>query len=213
MWFSSTCIPEGWEMCSGDLSEEECPEDDTETEFSFTIDASAAEITDPPGVGLLFLDYITLPDLLGVTVLTRSARELVLAHTDSSAEAQHTCWPTSAIGVSWTEGSTYEGVAFGEYLTTGLDMARTSEPITWAGTFDDTADTIEDMSLGISLDMRALDDSAGFSSDELCGLLTSFGLRCITCTDGIDYCLELRIDALRADRSDIPVVEISDFCE
>ena len=58
-----------------------------------------------------------------------------------------------------------------------------------------------------------MSDVSGLTPDEGCSLLGAFGLRCTTCTDGIDYCFELVIDSMSAMRSDIAVTEIPDFCE
>jgi hypothetical protein len=44
-------------------------------------------------------------------------------------------------------------------------------------------------------------------------LLVSFGLFCDTCADGADYCLDVRIESLRADGSSHALIEVEDACE
>jgi hypothetical protein len=212
MWFSSTCIPDGWEMCDGDFSDAECPE--SEDGSSYIIDTASATVSEPAGpLELLLEAYLTLHDLMDVNIVSRSEREITLARTDAGGEAQDTCWPTTTITALWTEGATYSGTAEDVSLTMSEGSTFTSSSVTWTGSFDDTAGTVEDIALDINIDFRELPLGDGLSADELCALAPSFGFSCLTCTDGSDYCLDLRIESMSADGSSIEVVEVADFCE
>ena len=98
-------------------------------------------------------------------------------------------------------------------MTLTEDATFISSSVTWTSTFDDTAGTVEDITLDFNIDFREVLVGSGLSADEVCELLPGFGVSCLTCTDGSDFCLDLRIDSMSADGSSIEVVEVADFCE
>jgi hypothetical protein len=173
---------------------------------TFMVDLANARFVKPEGVAELLLGQLEDDILLGVMGETETEVEILGAL--GTSEGQDFCTPSIDFPVAdYTEAPYFSvGPQDTSISAAGMDIQISSLQI--SGTFASDCSSFGGAILGGELDARLLGDLLGdlvgtSDPDEICTLLTGFGVTCGACTsDGADYCIEILADQMTADELD-----------
>lgn len=170
---------------------------------TFALNLGDARFVEPPGIGTLLKEYLTVDYLLGITEVGRGSIDMIMAlgREESDPPEQDFCNVTLAAPTAdfadapyfETEAQTVEMNVSG-YTVEIYDMQ-------FGGTFAADGESIGGIVFVGTMDTRALYPLIDADGDEgtMCELVPSFGVECEECPDGEPYCLRLHLDNATAD--------------
>ena len=170
-----------------------------------------ADVATSTPLGLANL--LTVVDGDGILVHVRSegsvSLEMVLALSDTTG-SQSVCEPVHPLpDADWTNPVFVSGPKVAEFSLGGSPAFV--EDFSFAGTFADDGEGIEDFELGGVVDVRHL-TSETLGEGDVCALVEQIGGECLPCSDGEMTCVEMAIGVAYAERVDIdfdPVLDTS----
>jgi hypothetical protein len=169
---------------------------------SFNVDLANARFVKPAGVAELLLGQLEDDILLGV--MGESDTEVDIMGALGSEEGQDFCTPSIDFPIADYSEAPYFSVGpqDTQIAAAGYDIQISNLQI--SGTFASDCGSIGGAVLGGELDARLLGDLLGelvgtTDADEICTLLTGFGVTCDSCaSDGEAYCVEILADQMTA---------------
>jgi hypothetical protein len=173
---------------------------------TYMVDLANARFVKPEGVAELLLGQLEDDILMGVT--SESDTEVVILGALGSADGQDFCTPTIDFPVADYTGAPYFSVGPQDTAISaaGYDIEISSLMI--SGTFASDCSSFGGAVLAGELDARVLGVLLGElvgteDPDEICTLLTGFGVTCGDCSsDGEAYCIEILADQMIAEEMD-----------
>ena len=173
---------------------------------TFLVDLANARFVKPEGVAELLLGQLEDDILMGV--MAESDTEVEMLGAIGSGDGQDYCTPTIDFPVADYTAAPYFSVGPQDtsISAAGYDIEISSLMI--SGTFASDCSNFGGGVLGGELDARLLGVLLGElvgteDPDEICTLLTGFGVTCGACaSDGESYCIEILADQLTANEMD-----------
>jgi hypothetical protein len=179
-------------------------------DYSYALDWSAAEITEPSGLGPSFKPYAELPSLLGMIDLSSTEMDLILAHgTKADPEIQDTDIATHTCSSTTTDGSRFIAEVGDVTLTfDGADMEV--EDMFIMGDLSSDRSTISDAKFTYNAHVSFAMDILGVSSvEEACDMLESLDDGCQACNSGDVECLPVTLKGIEGTQlSSTTIVEV-----
>ena len=176
----------------------------------YVVDLSSGTVVDPPVVGALFSDLITVDLLVGILDQDATSLELhgALALENQQPPAQDRCIESIDLPVADFTSSPAFTVGPQDVTLFVLGLPVALEDLSFAGTFSPSGEAIEDVQLAGVLDTLALDPivAPGSGPGATCDLLAAFGVACLPCSSGAPTCVSLAIEDLTA--TEVPGAEI-----
>ncbi len=185
----------------------------------FMIDLSDARITRPSQIAQALLTLIDHNLLLQLPDVSEDTRSLLMGAQDKETRHQDTCMPTMSIEM---EDSLFDMPTFGlgpvdvEFSLAGYTVTL-FDAISGA-TFTRDGQSFAGGRLQGSLDARDVVKALSGRNvlptedpDALCELTQSVGMPCSDCPDGSGYCVALEVRDVMGFRSDLDVVEVTEF--
>jgi hypothetical protein len=161
------------------------------TDRAFTLDLQSGRFVEPPGVADLLLGQLESDFTIGISAHSGGSVEGFLGSTDG---AQDPCQPTTDLPTGdWDDPVLDVGPQ-----TVSIDLAGLSVPLDdlrVAFVVDGDCEGFTDGVMAAELDARSLAPLLGDvlgtdDPDEVCDVLTGFGVTCAACaSDGADYCI------------------------
>ncbi len=178
----------------------------------YVLDITSGNVVQPPGVGALIQQLLTLELLVGVLDEDATSLQLhgALAIEGSTPPAQDLCLESVALPVAdFTSAPVFE--VGPQDLT--LDVAGVPvvvQDLYLSGQFSPTGDAIEDAVMAGLVDTVALDPliAPGSAPGATCDLLAAFGVSCQSCGAGLPTCIDLEIVDLVAPELPGAVLEV-----
>lgn len=175
----------------------------TLTGNTYLVNLGDAEITDPPDVGDILKQYITVGILIGVTGGDSTSLDMIGAlDNDATTEPdQQYCDPTIAFptAADFSQNPYFE--ISGDKVS--LDVAGMTvdlQDLVIGGTFAPDGSYFSGGILQGTVDTRAFDSIAGGEEGAVCSLVSSFGVECEACSsDGAAFCLTIKARNITAD--------------
>ena len=201
----STCSGEQSASVAFATSELGTPIDCDLTRGAFRVDLASARFVQPdPAVASLLFDALEDDILIGVANQGDTELDMLGALSDGSGGQQNFCYPS----IEFPTAASFDNPAFavGPADTT-LDVAGVSIEISQlgiSGAFAPDCSYFGGGRLTGELDARVLGPLVGEllgeeDPDEICTLLTTFGVTCNPCsTDGAPYCAAIEVDQIAA---------------
>lgn len=172
---------------------------------SYALDVASGNITEPEGVGSILASYITTGLLLGVVDDDGSSLGLRFAVAVEGASPPEQDMDVGTLDLTAdASGSPYFELSGESATLTLADATLDLSDIEVSGTFAADASEIGGLRLSALVDTRGLVPLVDESGDPaaVCDLFASFGVSCVTCPDGTDYCTTFTAE-------DVPAAEVS----
>lgn len=180
---------------------------------TYVVDIGNATIVEPPGVGALLGSLIDTNVLIGVTAA--DSRSLsTMGATESEFRGQDYCTPTIPFPVADFSAQPYFelGPADTELSFAGYQISVRSLRMT--GSFASDGSYFDEGTLEGSIDARDIAEAfpdLGYSGEQLCEFMVSFGVSCEACDDGEDFCLAVVVEDILAEEDEgVTLVEVAD---
>jgi hypothetical protein len=185
---------------------------------SYAVDLNAANFVKPEGVGSLLGSLLTQNILIGVVTADESEITMMGALSEEGSTRQDVCsatfdFPIAAdfttapyfsvssealkIAISGFEISINDFTLSGDFSADGKQMGGA----VLAGQID-----ARDLS-GVLVDSGLITED---NPDEVCGLVSAFGVACEECADSEKYCLSILVNDIYADETGTPLVPLTE---
>lgn len=179
---------------------------------TYLLDLSSATITEPPNVGDILKNYLTVGILTGVTEASQTSLTMLgaLENGDTTGNDQDYCTPTIPFPAADFSGNPYFEIAGDSVVISVSDYDVELRNLKIGGTFAADGSYYGGATLEGTVDTRAFDSLAGGETGAVCDLVSSFGVECEACAgDGEPYCLSIKArDIVANEVGGLEVVQI-----
>ena len=168
---------------------------------SYALDVASGNITEPEGVGSILASYITTGLLLGVVDDDGASLGLRFAVAVEGASPPEQDMDVGTLDLTAdATGSPFFELSGESATLTLADATLDLSDIEVSGTFAGDASEIGGLRLSALVDTRGLVPLVDESGDPaaVCDLFASFGVSCVTCPDGQDYCTTFTVEGVPA---------------
>lgn len=186
---------------------------------TYNLDLTSGEFVEPPNVGTILGQYLTIDVLVSVSSQSDSEVQMfgAIGVEDSDPVEQDLCTESLAFpdAADFSENPYFQ---LGPQDTT-LSIAgysATVNDLMISGAFGPDGSYIQGATLSGSADTRDLEDALFPEEDEgyICNLAAGIAVSCSACTDGENFCLSLLVRDIDAEQVSVDLQEITmdDIC-
>jgi hypothetical protein len=177
---------------------------------TYVIDLASARFVEPPGVGELIGEFVTMNVLVGVTAITTSSITMMGALSVEGGTDQDWCTPTFDFPAADFMAAPYFSVIADEITLSVAGYDIPLKDLEVSGTFASDGSYFGGAVLGGTVDARDIVEMIDEVDtwEDACGLTASFGAPCVPCDDGVEACLTLLADQIVAEQNPGQVLEV-----
>ena len=175
---------------------------------TYSVDLAAANFVKPPDVGTLLGSLLTQNILIGIDDANESSITMKGALAEPGNDDQDMCTATFGIPTADFSTAPYFSVSADAITIAVSGFNININDFTLEGDFTPDGSQISGAVLAGQLDARDLAPAivetgliTAEDPDEVCGLLSGFGVECEPCTDGKDYCVTVEVNDINAEET------------
>ncbi len=173
---------------------------------TYALDISSGKFVEPPGVGDLLGGLIEFNILIGIRSVENGELGIRGAISDEGSTSQDYCTSTlDDFPPADFSNAPYFEIPEGDFNISLAGMEATIKDLSVTGTFAADGSYFGGGTLSGALDARELLPLLGDAGleaetpDDVCNLLLGFGVQCVPCSDGEEYCVNLVVERLTAE--------------
>ncbi len=176
------------------------------TDEAWVLDLQGARFIEPAGTAELLLGQLEDAWIVGLTRASGSSATLVLG--PAAGSSQDECAPTTTLTGTWSDPHVSVGAADVNVTVEGLEFPVNDLEL--SGDVSSDCRSFEGGVLSMAMDIRVyapmMGDLLGITDpDEIRATLTGFGVSCVACPDGQDYCVPFLVDQIEGSTTGAPI--------